>query len=105
VSSASGVLSESGVSTTTLSYLDATSSVQTQINTKASTATPVFTGLSTFNGNISSTGTISGLYVVPTIDVTIATPTVTSVFCRDSSFNVYISTEIVDIKGWKKISP
>lgn len=37
-------LTSSGVSSTTLSYLDATSSIQTQLNTKAPTANPTFTG-------------------------------------------------------------
>jgi hypothetical protein len=39
-----GVLEASLVSTTTLSYLDPTSSVQTQLNAKAPAASPVFTG-------------------------------------------------------------
>jgi hypothetical protein len=44
VSSNSGVVAESSTSTTTLGYLDATSSVQTQLNAKAPSASPTFSG-------------------------------------------------------------
>jgi hypothetical protein len=44
VSAGTGALTESSVSTTTLSYMDATSAVQGQINAKAPAASPTFTG-------------------------------------------------------------
>ena len=47
VSSGSGAVAESGVSTTTLSYLDTTSSIQGQINGKLNTANPSYTGTMT----------------------------------------------------------
>lgn len=60
VSSASGAVSESAVSTTTLSYLDATSSVQTQINTKAPSASPTLTGTPVIEGTNLVTNTADG---------------------------------------------
>lgn len=44
VTDASGVASASSVTATTLGYLDATSSIQTQLNAKAPTASPTFSG-------------------------------------------------------------
>lgn len=44
VSSAGGKITESSVTTTTLGFLDATSSIQTQLNAKAPTASPTFSG-------------------------------------------------------------
>lgn len=44
VSDGAGILSASTVTSTTLGYLDATSSVQTQLNNKAPLASPTFTG-------------------------------------------------------------
>jgi hypothetical protein len=47
-----------GVTPTTMSYLDATSSIQTQLNALAPTASPTFTGTATFT-NVSISGTTS----------------------------------------------
>lgn len=47
ISDANGLPTQSAVTSTTLAFLDATSSVQTQINTKAPTASPTFTGVAT----------------------------------------------------------
>lgn len=44
VSDVNSNIAASSITSTTLGYLDATSSVQTQINTKAPTASPTFTG-------------------------------------------------------------
>lgn len=44
ISDANGIPTHSSVTSTTLAFLDASSSVQTQINTKAPSASPTFTG-------------------------------------------------------------
>jgi hypothetical protein len=76
VSDASGNLTASSVSTTTLGYLDATSSVQTQINTKSPSASPTFTG-------------------------TIGTPlTASKVLTTDSSSNLAASTVSTTTLGY-----
>lgn len=56
----SSALAASSVTTTTLGYLDATSSIQTQLDAKAPLANPTFTGTvtGTFSGNL--TGNVTG---------------------------------------------
>jgi hypothetical protein len=44
ISDANGIPTHSGVTSSTLAFLDATSSVQTQLNAKANLASPTFTG-------------------------------------------------------------
>jgi len=69
VSDSSGYMAPSGITTTTLNYLDATSSVQTQFNTLANTLTNLSsfknptTALSSFNvsGNTTLQGPITGV--------------------------------------------
>jgi hypothetical protein len=71
VSSGSGAVAESGVSTTTLSYLDATSSIQGQINAKAPTDNPVFTGTPTANAFIIGGATVTAQSVKREITLTV----------------------------------
>ena len=114
VSSASGAVSESAISTETLSYMDATSSIQTQLNTKASTTTPSFAGTSTFNGDVNSTGTVSGVSgtfssgAAPIkfsgfVDVTVTTPTYRPALAVTSSGVLYISTATTRVQDWIKV--
>lgn len=57
VTDGAGALASSAVSTTTLGYLDATSSIQTQLNAKAPLASPTFTGTVTTSA-ITANGTV-----------------------------------------------
>jgi len=63
VSDSSGKIAVSSVTTTTLGYLDATSSIQTQIDAKAPLASPTFSGLVTAGHDLVITGnlTVNGL--------------------------------------------
>jgi hypothetical protein len=51
-----GVASLNGISAATIAFLDATSSIQTQINTKAPSASPTLTGTVTVSGIFNATG-------------------------------------------------
>ena len=59
VSDGSGKIAVSTVSTTTLQFLDATSSVQTQIDEKAPLASPTFSGLVTAGHDLVVTGNLT----------------------------------------------
>ena len=59
VSDDSGKIAVSTVSTTTLQFLDATSSVQTQIDEKAPLASPTFSGLVTAGHDVVVTGNLT----------------------------------------------
>jgi hypothetical protein len=59
VSDDSGKIAASSVTTVTLGYLDATSSVQSQLNTKAPLADPTFTGLVTASHDLVVSGNLT----------------------------------------------
>lgn len=89
VSDTNGLPIASGVTSTTLAFLDATSSVQTQINTKAPTASPTFTGTVTIpNGTTALTAAAYGqVNVLQTVQGTFATD-------ADNTTNTYADTGI-----------
>ena len=59
VSDESGKIAASSVTTVTLGYLDATSSIQNQLNTKAPLADPTFTGLVTASHDLVVSGNLT----------------------------------------------
>ena len=59
VSDGAGKIAVSSITTTTLGYLDATSSVQTQIDAKAPLASPTFSGLVTAGHDLVITGNLT----------------------------------------------
>ena len=67
VSDASGIISASSVTSTTLGYLDATSSIQTQLNAKQATGNYItaLTGDVTASGPGSATATLANTAVTP----------------------------------------
>jgi hypothetical protein len=77
VSDASGVITASGVSGTTLAYLDATSSVQTQLNAKQASSTEL-TGLAALASNGFVARTTTGTYAARTLSAGSSKLTVTN---------------------------
>lgn len=79
--------STNGVSSTTMAFLDATSSVQTQLNSKAPVSSPTFTG--TVALGTSPTMTTPVITSLPTGSGIASTSTASTLVSRDTSGNVY----------------
>ena len=85
VSNGTGAVSAASVTATTLSYLDATSSIQTQLNAKAPSASPTFSGIVTLPATV--TGAAAQVLTLPTSTSTLATLGLTETFTGAKTFN------------------
>ena len=45
----------------------------------------------------------SGGWPIPTVDITVTTPTATGLLVKTAAFVVYLSTNITGVNGWQKV--
>lgn len=94
VSDGSGKVAASSVTSTTLGYLDATSSVQTQLNTANTNISNLQSAVSDLGGNILKTGTVSASYNLSILAVDPSSSRIWYKFTNASGGTIYVGAMI-----------